>query len=155
MNPQPLEKAAILVIDDDPITLTGTAAVLDKAGYICICARDSHAALKAARNLSLDLVVCDVSVDGSSGLELCRQMRSEPGMADVPWMFLSGAQIPDIIRRAHEAGGCYYLRKPFDPWVLIELVDKALWMPHLIHSRMGVSAPHAALSRGRVSSPLA
>jgi CheY-like chemotaxis protein len=50
-------------------------------------------------------------------------------------MFLSGAQIPDIIRRSHAAGGTYYLRKPFDPEVLVELVQKALWMPHLASSR--------------------
>jgi len=53
----------------------------------------------------------------------------------VPVMFLSGAQIPDIIRRSHAAGGTYYLRKPFDPEVLLELIQKALWMPHLAGSR--------------------
>jgi CheY-like chemotaxis protein len=50
----------------------------------------------------------------------------------VPVIFLSAAQIPHIVRRAREAGGTYYLRKPVDPDVLIELVDKALWMPHLV-----------------------
>ncbi|MHB8901140.1 MAG: hypothetical protein ACYC6Y_20520, partial [Thermoguttaceae bacterium] len=53
----------------------------------------------------------------------------------VPVMFLSGAQIPDIIRRSHAVGGTYYLRKPFDPGVLVELVDKALWMPQLAENR--------------------
>jgi CheY-like chemotaxis protein len=52
-------------------------------------------------------------------------------------MFLSGAQIPDVIRRAHAAGGVYYLRKPFDPPVLLELVDKALWVPHVVGARLG------------------
>ena len=44
-------------------------------------------------------------------------------------MFLSATQIPDIIRRSHDAGGAYHVRKPFDPDVLTELVDKALWTP--------------------------
>lgn len=34
-------------------------------------------------------------------------------------------------RRFRAAGGAYYLRKPFDPEVLTELVEKAFWMPHL------------------------
>jgi DNA-binding NtrC family response regulator len=51
-------------------------------------------------------------------------------------MFMSSAQIPDIVRRSHEAGGAYYIRKPFDPEVLIELVAKALWMPHLVQTRI-------------------
>ncbi len=57
-------------------------------------------------------------------------------MSDVPLMFISSSQRPDIIRRTHEAGGAYYLRKPFDPEVLIELVNKALWMPHLVKTRI-------------------
>ena len=39
-------------------------------------------------------------------------------------MFLSGAQLPDIIRRSHAAEGIYCLRKPFDPAVLVELIGR-------------------------------
>lgn len=132
----PQHPAVILVIDPDPLTLTGVAATLDMAGHECHCARDAEAALKAARSLHLDLIICDVNVGQDNGLELCRELRSEAGNEDVPVLFVSGAQLPDIIRRTHDAGGTYYLRKPFDPDVLIELVSKALWMPHLIKSRV-------------------
>ena len=44
------------------------------------------------------------------------------------------AQMGEKAAKAQTAGGSYYLRKPFDPEVLLELVDKALWMPHLVHS---------------------
>src|SRR5687768_17803684 len=54
------------------------------------------------------------------------ELRKIPGMDDVPVMFISSSQSPDIVRRSHEAGAAYYLRKPFDPEVLIELVNKAL-----------------------------
>jgi hypothetical protein len=47
-------------------------------------------------------------------------------------MFLSGGQIPDIIRRQDHLGGTYYIRKPFDPNVLLELVDKALQLPAVV-----------------------
>ncbi|MCH8184218.1 MAG: response regulator, partial [Proteobacteria bacterium] len=73
---------------------------------------------------------------GHSGLELCEQLKRREALRDVPIMFLSGAQIPDIIRRSHAVGGVYYLRKPFDPEVLTDLVDKALWMPHLVGQRL-------------------
>ncbi|MDX1943913.1 MAG: response regulator [Pirellulaceae bacterium] len=132
------DPAEILIIDHDPITLTGTAAVLDLAGYVCHCARDRQAALKAGRTIALDLVICDVNLGGESGLELCREIRRLPGMQDVPLMFVSASQLPDIIRRSHDAGAAYYLRKPFDPNVLSELVGKALWMPHLIQSQLAM-----------------
>jgi CheY-like chemotaxis protein len=136
MNTLSSNQAVILVIDKDPIMLTGTAAVLHTAGYECHCARDSQAALKAARTLALDLIICDVSLGNESGLELCKNIRTMPGCMDVPVMFVSSTQLPDIVRRSHEAGGAYYLRKPFDPEVLIELVSKALWMPHLVQGKL-------------------
>jgi DNA-binding response OmpR family regulator len=134
MNSMP-QPAVILVIDEDALTLTGVAATLDLAGYECHCAGDAEAAIKAARSLSLDLIICDAGVDQQRGLELCQELRREHGNEDVPVLFVSSGQSPDIIRRKNEAGGTYYLRKPFDPDVLVELVGKALWMPHLIKTR--------------------
>jgi CheY-like chemotaxis protein len=131
------DRAIILVVDNDPILLMGTAAVLHSVGYECHCARDAEAALKAARTLPLDLIICDVQLGSQQrGLELCKTIRRMPGCIDVPMMFVSSHQLPDIVRRTHEAGAAYYLRKPFDPDVLIELVSKALWMPHLVHSKL-------------------
>jgi CheY-like chemotaxis protein len=132
------DPAEILIIDNDPLTLTGAAAVLDMAGYVCHCARGRQAAIKAAQTVPLDLIICDVNLGPENGLELCRDIRRLPGMQDVPMMFVSSSQLPDIVRRSHDAGGAYYLRKPFDPDVLVELVGKALWMPHLIQSQMAM-----------------
>lgn len=145
------EPAVILIIDNDPIMLTGIAAVLNMSGYECHCARDSAAATKAVQTLALDLIICDVDLGPQCGLELCGQLRQMPGVEDVPMMFISSSQTPDIVRRSHAAGGSYYLRKPFDPNVLVELVGKALWMPHLVQSRVAtvpeafkVEMPHAS-----------
>jgi DNA-binding response OmpR family regulator len=141
MNASAQGPAEILLVDDDPLALTAAAAVLDMAGYTVHQARDRQAALKAARSIALDLVICDVNLAGESGLELCRELRRLPGMEDVPVMFVSATQLPDIVRRSHEAGGAYYLRKPLDPEVLVELVGKALWLPHLVQSRLAMHAP--------------
>jgi CheY-like chemotaxis protein len=136
MNTLTSDKATLLVVDSDPVLLTGTAAVLHTAGYECHCARDTQGALKAARTLPLDLIICDVLLGSESGLDLCKHIRKLPGCIDVPVMFVSSQQLPDIIRRSYEAGAAYYLRKPFDPEVLIELVSKALWMPHLVKGKL-------------------
>jgi len=124
----------ILVIDSELEVLGELAAVLSGAGYACHCSNSAQAAMQFAKDNSPDLIISDVNLGGHSGLELCEQIKQDESLADVPVMFLSGAQTPDIIRRSHAAGGSYYLRKPFDPEVLLELVDKALWMPHLVAS---------------------
>lgn len=128
------EQPLVLVIDDEVTVLGEVAEVLTAAGLACHCCRSAEAALEKARECTPDLILSDINLNGESGLALCERIRQEPGREDIPVMFLSGAQIPDIIRRAHAAGGTYYLRKPFDPEVLVELVHKALWMPHLAGS---------------------
>jgi DNA-binding response OmpR family regulator len=136
MYTMPHNPAVILIVDPDPLTLTGIAATLDMAGYECHCARDAEAAIKAARSLNLDLIICDLNVGGENGLALSQELCREHSSPDVPVMFVSSSQAPDVVRRVHEAGGAYYLRKPFDPDVLVELVGKALWMPHLVRARL-------------------
>lgn len=147
-----LDRPVVLIIDHDPLLLTGMAAVLDQQGYECHLARDPEAAVKAARALDLDLVICDVKLGAYSGLALCREIREEHGQPEVPVMFTSQQQLPDIIHRTFDATGAYYLRKPFEPSVLIELVAQALWMPHLVTSRLPVAAEKEKTSR--VPAPL-
>lgn len=141
MNPTNREPAEILLVDDDPQALAGATTALDSAGHIVYQARDRISALRIARAEALDLVICDVNVGGDSGLELSRELRRLPGMQDVPVMFISRTQLPDIVRRSHEAGAAYYLRKPLDPEVLIDLVGKALWLPHLVQTRLSMHQP--------------
>ena len=124
----------ILVIDDEAAVLGEVASLLSGADYTCHCCNKAEDALRFTQNNTPDLIISDINLDGHSGLELCETIKTQNDLKDVPVMFLSGAQIPDIIRRSHAAGGAYYLRKPFDPEVMLELVDKALWMPHLVHS---------------------
>lgn len=138
------EPAEILVIDDDPQALESTTAVLRGAGHIVHPAANRISALRVARRQALDLILCDVNLAGNSGLELTRELRQLPGMQDVPVMFVSRTQLPDIIRRSHDAGAAYYLRKPLDPEVLTELVSKALWLPHLVRAQVTRRDPPAA-----------
>lgn len=142
------KKPVLLIIDDDPLTLTAIAAVLDMNDYECHCARDAEAAIKAAKSLPLDLIISDIDLENDNGFELCQRLRSLPGLESVPLLFLSGAQMPDAVRRARDAGGTYYLAKPFDPHVLIDLVDRTLWLPHLVHTRMRRGVTSRSLSVG-------
>ena len=140
------QKAVLLIIDRDPFMLTGIAAVLDHQGYECHCARDGEAALKGVRGIVPDLILCDTDLGEESGLELCGEIRQQAQMADVPIVFMSASRDPEIVQKTHEAGGAYYLGKPFDPNVLSDVVDRALWMPHLINRR--IEAQHAIQASG-------
>ena len=126
----------ILVIDDEAAVLAEVVEALSQAGYACHCCSSVDAARQAAAQRQPDLILSDINLGEESGLELCQELRSLPGMANTPVIFLSGASIPNIVKQSHAAGGMYYVRKPFDPQVLIELVEKSLWLPHLVANRV-------------------
>ncbi len=126
------EQPLILVVDHQPEMLAELATVLSAAGYRCRLCRAAADALAAAEDEVPDLILSDVHLEGTNGLELCEKIKELPALEDVPVMFLSATQIPDIIRRSHALGGSYYVRKPFDAAVLLELIDKALWLPALV-----------------------
>lgn len=135
-SPQPF----VLVVDDEQEILDQVRAVLERVGYDNQCCRSAEEAIDYTADHDVDLIISDINLDGQSGLEMARRIGESVNGSPPPVMFLSGVQMPDIIRRSHDAGGTYYLRKPFDPEVLIELIDKALWMPHLVNDHLQRSA---------------
>ena len=142
-------RPVVVIVDDDPLMLTGVAAILHKSGYDCHVARNCETALKAARNLAPDLMIVNVELGEEDGLELGRYMSGDPQLGEISLLFVSASTQADIIARTQAVGGDYFLAKPFDPNVLIEVVDRALWMPHLVQSQLsneaaGAPRPHRA-----------
>jgi CheY-like chemotaxis protein len=125
-------QVTILAIDDEEDVLVQIASIARQAGYACRCASDAQSACEAMQQTTPDLIISDINLAGQSGLAVCEQIKQQAGHCEVPVMFLSASQGPDIIRRADAAGGTYYLRKPFDAPVLLQLVEKARLMPHLV-----------------------
>ena len=146
------DKPLVLVVDDEPEILDAVASALTGGGFLCRCCTSPETAMAAAKQNPPDLIISDINLGGESGLALCESFKTVEELAEIPVLFLSGAQIPDIIRRSHEAGGTYYIRKPFDPEVLLELVDKALWMPHLVSAHTTPKAPISTPTTPRVAS---
>ena len=130
-------KATILCIDDEQDMIAVLVHLLLRGGYACEGCRDIETARQSLERRIPDLIVADINIGDDNGLEFCKQMQSvNPRLSEVPVIFLSGAEIQDVVRRSHDAGGVYFLRKPFDPNVLLELIDKSLWMPHIVRNHV-------------------
>jgi len=137
MNDCEGSRGTVLAIDEHPDILTEIASVLHSAGYGCRCANDAQSAAEAIQQGAPDLIISDVNLSGHSGLAFCDELKRRFALREVPVMFLSAGQVPDIIRRCHAHGGTYHLRKPFDAPVLVELVEKARYQPHLAQAISG------------------
>jgi CheY-like chemotaxis protein len=121
----------ILAIDDESDALAQISQLLEGAGYACQCAHSAVDAAEVIRHFTPDLIISDINLAGYNGLTICEQLKHDAGLGHVPVMFLSAGQVPDIIRRSHALGGTYHLRKPYDQTVLLQLVAKAMPVPHL------------------------
>jgi len=124
MNDSHDSQINILAIDDHPEVLGEIARILHRVGYGCQRACDMNSASEAVEQSTPDLIIADVNLAGHSGSAFCDELKRRFDMEEVPVMFLSAVQSPDIIRRADSQGGTYYLRKPFDAPVFVELVEK-------------------------------
>ena len=119
----------VLMIDSDLLASRQAAELLSGYGHLCHCVSDAESARQTVRKIPLDLILCDVQLPSGSGLELSRQLRAESMRRDIPVMFLSAWQRPDVVHRVYDSRGAYYLRKPYDPDVLVAIVSRALSGP--------------------------
>ena len=117
------EAESILVVDDDPETLRYVRKALSEAGYRAIVTADPVEALPLMEENRPHLVLLDLMLPGSDGIEL---MRDILGVSDVPVIFLSAYGRDRVVARAFEAGASDYIVKPFSPTELVARVRAAL-----------------------------
>lgn len=113
------EASTVLVADDDGDTLDLVTALLESRGYRVVRARSGEEALALVRSERPDLVVLDILTPALDGAAVCRAMRADAELADLPVVFLGGLEEEDLRRRAEEAGASDYLQKPVDPQRLL------------------------------------
>ena len=117
------ERARVLAVDDDPMTLRYVRDALSKAGYTPLVTGDPDEALRIVETDRPRLVLLDLVLPGSDGIEL---MKSMLNVAEVPVIFLSAYGRDEIIARAFEAGAVDYMVKPFSSTELVARVRGAL-----------------------------
>jgi PAS domain S-box-containing protein len=86
-------KLKILVVDDDPDLLQGTARLLEKAGDTVARAATGAAALQAVQAHPPDLLLLDRQLPDMDGLEVCRRLKADPATANIIVVILSGAHV--------------------------------------------------------------
>ena len=75
----------ILVIDDDPTIRMTLQRFLKSQGYDAIVANDGEEGLAKAREIHPSLIICDWMMPIIDGLEVCRQIKSNPELAKQQW----------------------------------------------------------------------
>jgi len=105
--------ALVLVVDDNPNVITLVERGLQEEGHEVITATTGAQALRTMQNGRPDLVVLDIVMPGTNGLEVCERMRRSPGLCVVPILFLTQKDGVEDRIQGFQAGADDYLSKPF------------------------------------------
>ena len=135
----------VLVVDDEPDLLELVRFHLTQAGFEVETARDGRRGLEAIRRRRPGLVVLDWMLPDLSGTEVCRQLRADPQLRDLPILLLT-AKAEEVDRVVgFELGADDYVTKPFSPREL------ALRVQAILRRSSGEQVPSDVLERGPIA----
>lgn len=112
-----MTKATILIVDDEISNIEIMNAVLEDDYDVCF-ATSGQEALEVARAAQPDLVLLDVLMPGIDGFEVCRQLKADALLADIPVIFTTGLGDAEDEMRGLSLGAIDYVTKPIQPATL-------------------------------------
>ena len=112
----------ILLVDDDPALRTLLRATFEVADVAMVEAESAAAARRKIRAARPDVILLDVNMPGTTGLELCAELKREPATREIPIVLLTGSDGTQAA--AKKAGADAFVRKPFSPLELLSVAER-------------------------------
>ncbi len=120
------EKKTILVIDDEVGLRNLLKFRLVSFGFDALIAEDGYAGIEIAKSKKPDLIILDIMMPYFNGIEVCKKLKSDYKTKDIPIIFLSVLAQKEDIEMGKQAGGEFFLTKPYDPEKLNLIIRMAL-----------------------------
>jgi len=105
--------ATIMVLDDTTANLKLLEGMLQGRGYRVVQFPRGSLALRAAAQNPPDLILLDIMMPEMDGFEVCRRLKADESLKDIPVLFISALDGTDSKIKAFSAGGLDYVTKPF------------------------------------------
>lgn len=112
----------ILIVDDTAENIRVIGAILQRAGCQIFIANDGLRGLEIARQVRPDLILLDVVMPEPDGFEVCRRLKADPELSEVPVVFLTSSSESDDVVRGFDLGAVDYVTKPFNAAELLSRV---------------------------------
>lgn len=121
----------VLIVEDSPTQAERLQLILSSEGFEAEVTSDGDSALRALARASFDMVISDIIMPGQSGYDLCRRIKSDPQLRNIPVILLTTRKDPIDIIRGLECGADNFYTKPYDPERLIERIRNVLYSRRL------------------------
>jgi len=116
----------VIVVDDEPFILMMIEDKLRKAKIDVIGLRESSRALEVIKKEMPDLIILDWMMPELSGIELCRMIKADAEVKDIPIFMLTAKGQDSDEQQGIMCGVSRYITKPFSPKSLLEMVQETL-----------------------------
>lgn len=116
----------ILVVEDAQSLRKDILEMLGFEGYDAVGAENGIIGVQRAREIHPDLIICDIMMPGLDGFGVLEELRNDPGMATIPFIFLTARTDRADSRYGMELGADDYLTKPFTASELLATVNARL-----------------------------
>ena len=116
----------VLVIEDEAPLRANLVRILSAEGYRVVAAADGDEGIRRLAEERPDLVICDILMPRVDGFGVLAALRSRPGSAAVPFIFLSASADKDDFARGLKSGANEYVTKPFKIANLLAAIRRLL-----------------------------
>jgi response regulator RpfG family c-di-GMP phosphodiesterase len=113
----------ILLVDDDPALRTLLKTTFEVADVAVVEAEDAATARRKIRGARPDVIVLDINMPGTTGLELCAELKAAPATREIPIVLLTGSE-GGTSAAAKKAGADAFVLKPFSPLELLAVAER-------------------------------
>src|SRR5215208_4812549 len=119
----------VLIVEDEADAAELFAEMMRVSGFRVLKTSSSAPAISMMIAEKPDVILLDIMMPEVSGLDILRQMRRDPILANIPVVVVSAKSMPADIKNGMEAGAFTYLTKPVGFLELKEAVERALGNP--------------------------
>lgn len=116
----------ILVVDDDENILNLEKTILEQKGFDVTGATGGSEALDLLAEQAFDLVLLDVMMPEVDGFTVCRKIKEDPRLKEIPVIFLTAKGGGEALAEGFESGAIMYINKPFTANKLLTIVNTML-----------------------------
>lgn len=115
---------SVLIVDDEPTVTEMAKLILQDEGYTVFTASNAEIAIKRLGVITPSVILLDVNMPDQNGYQLCSRIRSDYAHIQCPIVFFTGNNTADHLRMARDAGGDYFVIKPFSAITLVSGVKR-------------------------------
>jgi two-component system alkaline phosphatase synthesis response regulator PhoP len=106
-------RARVVIAEDDDNFAALLAGLLEEGGYEPVRFRDANRAFEWLKDHQAELIICDICMEGISGIQLCELLKASPGLCALPILVVSALEDEAHKVQALRAGADDYVVKPF------------------------------------------